>query len=353
MFEISMLPAAYGDAIWIEYGDREDPHRILIDGGPEYAYPAIEKRIPLGGCHFELLVITHIDQDHIGGVLELLRRAPEGVTFGDIWFNGWKHLPSDELGAAQGEIVSALIGDRGLPWNKAFDGGAVALTDDGALPEIAPLAGDMKLTLLSPSLEELGKLRDKWEEELIEKQMDPSSAEDARAELERRYPEDVLGEEGPPDPERDVEDAFVSDRSAANGSSIVFLAEHDGKRALLCGDAYPSLVLRGIEELTEGGRLAIDALKISHHGSHKNTSADEISAVRCPRYLVSTNGSRYKHPDNAALTRVVLGGGDSPTLYFNYRSTKNEPWGQPALRSRYAYETVYPLDGEEGLTVAL
>lgn len=353
MFNISMLPARFGDSLWIEYGDEAEPHRILIDGGPEYAYEAIEARIPAGGCHFELLVITHIDKDHIGGVLELLRRAPAGVTFGDVWFNGWKHLQAeDELGAVQGELVSLLIEDRDLPWNEAFDGKAVALGENGQLRDIPPLPGGMKLTLLSPGRAELRRLRDKWEDELIAEEMRPGSEEDARAELERRYPPDLLGEEGPPDPDRDIEDGFQSDTSAANGSSIVLLAEYEEKRALLCADAYPSLVLRGLSQLT-GGKFDVDVLKISHHGSHKNTNMEEIEALRCSHYLVSTDGSYYKHPDNAALSRVVKCGGDWPTLYFNYRTVKTERWDDPTLRAEYDYKTVYPAVGGAGLTIEL
>ena len=33
MLRIDMLPGANGDALWIEYGDGQQPRRILIDGG--------------------------------------------------------------------------------------------------------------------------------------------------------------------------------------------------------------------------------------------------------------------------------------------------------------------------------
>ena len=38
MFTIELLPAAHGDAIWLEYGPVAQPHRILIDGGPAPTY---------------------------------------------------------------------------------------------------------------------------------------------------------------------------------------------------------------------------------------------------------------------------------------------------------------------------
>lgn len=38
MFRLELLPAATGDAIRIEYGNPEKPHRIVIDGGPAATY---------------------------------------------------------------------------------------------------------------------------------------------------------------------------------------------------------------------------------------------------------------------------------------------------------------------------
>ncbi len=33
IFTLELLPARFGDAIWVEYGDPRSPHRMLIDGG--------------------------------------------------------------------------------------------------------------------------------------------------------------------------------------------------------------------------------------------------------------------------------------------------------------------------------
>ena len=73
MFRLEMLPARYGDCIWIEYG--EDPvRRILIDGGAPGVYkrtlkPRL-KQLSDEERKFELLVVTHVDYDHIRGVLQ-------------------------------------------------------------------------------------------------------------------------------------------------------------------------------------------------------------------------------------------------------------------------------------------
>jgi hypothetical protein len=67
MFRVELLAAGYGDALWMEYGSLEAPHRILIDGGPPEATQALHDRVGTaleagrGRLHLELVVVTHID----------------------------------------------------------------------------------------------------------------------------------------------------------------------------------------------------------------------------------------------------------------------------------------------------
>src|ERR1041384_620536 len=95
-FRIEMLPAKHGDALLIEYGVNRT-RRILIDGGPLQAYPAIEKRlseIPLGDQRVELLVVTHVDTDHVEGIIRLMAMPKQKwpIDIKEVWFNGWRHI---------------------------------------------------------------------------------------------------------------------------------------------------------------------------------------------------------------------------------------------------------------------
>src|SRR5438128_2682926 len=97
MVRIELLPAAHGDAIWIEYGNPKAPRRIVIDGGPAPTYEnGLKRRIEAvarGKRHIDLLVVTHIDADHIdGGILLLQQAAALGTRVDEVWFNGWRHL---------------------------------------------------------------------------------------------------------------------------------------------------------------------------------------------------------------------------------------------------------------------
>jgi len=126
---IEMLPAGNGDSLWIEYGRLGEVRHMLIDGGTGPTYEVLRRRfeaMPVRERRLELLVVTHIDGDHIDGALKLLGDKSLRVKYGDIWFNGWPHLvSSDELGPVAGERLSAKIRERKLRWNKCFGGGPV------------------------------------------------------------------------------------------------------------------------------------------------------------------------------------------------------------------------------------
>src|SRR5688572_23173258 len=229
---LNFLPAKFGDCIWIEYGTSGDTHRILIDGGTAGTRNILKQMIdelPEAERHFDLMVVTHIDRDHIEGILGLLEDADElNFTIGDFWFNGFKHLPEDDneaFGAVQGERLTAAILKHELPWNITFEGNAVVIEDENNLPVIN-LAVNMKLTLLSPYIEHLVKLRPKWEEEVKAAGLVPGFG------MEEGAPEvddpDVEGFGANPDIEVLNNSVFKEDDAKANGSSIAFLLEHDG-----------------------------------------------------------------------------------------------------------------------------
>ena len=48
MFRIKMLPARYGDSLWIEYGREANPHLVLIMAG--WPPPMMCCATTCGGC---------------------------------------------------------------------------------------------------------------------------------------------------------------------------------------------------------------------------------------------------------------------------------------------------------------
>jgi beta-lactamase superfamily II metal-dependent hydrolase len=352
-FDITMLPAGHGDALWIEYGDGDrDTHRFLIDCGTQQTAKELLRCVaglPEREKFLELFILSHIDSDHIGGALPFFKAVRDGLRIGDLWFNGWRHL-SGQLGARQGEMFSTAIQDFELPWNAWLDGEAVVVRD-GSLPTCA-LPGGMQLTLLSPTPAELRKLTPVWTRELKRYGLTPGTRVDYGRFLK-----------GKPSTSEDVDaladTPFGGDNGAPNGTSIGVLAEYRGASALLTADAHAPVVAASIRTLLQARgreRLKIDVFKVSHHASQNNVSTELVSLLDCPHFLVSTNGDHFCHPDRQAIARIIKYGksnGRKPELHFNYRSQYNELWARQDLQEKYGFTTGYPDTPQLGHTVSL
>jgi hypothetical protein len=365
MLMIEMLPAECGDCFWIEYGNPDAVRRLLIDGGTCPTYEALHNRIealPPDDRIFELLVVTHIDADHIDGIVRLLQNRQLGAHFNDIWFNGWRHvngLLDETLGPIQGEYLSAQIAHKMLPWNEAFGNQAVVVQSDLRLPRIQ-LAGELVLTLLSPTYDKLKRLRDAWEEVVTEVEKDypdPDSTADwfRRLDLDSRYrSDDFLGDTPRPDVARLLEEQFTPDSSATNGSSIAFLLEFQGTCCLFGGDAHSTVLENSVRTyLAEEGLsvLRLDMLKVPHHGSKANISMGMLRLLQCKQFLISTNGQRFNHPDPEAIARIVAHSDFDKDLVFNYDVEHTRIWDDLQLAQEYHYGTQFPVVGTEGIFV--
>jgi beta-lactamase superfamily II metal-dependent hydrolase len=359
LFTIEMLPARQGDALWIEYGDAARPRRLLVDAGTPETWRLVRaklERLPVEHRSFELLVVTHIDKDHIGGVLPMLEDTDLGLSIDDIWFNGYRHLRSslEPMGPVEGERLTTLIADHGYQWNGAFDGQAVTLTDNAAPPS-RTLAGGMTLAVLSPRPQELAKLQPIWAPLITEHGLNP-----AVAAVEPRPAPPGLEAMGAKSIETLAHVLSKPDTSPANASSIVLLAEFEGRRALLCADGHASVILASVERLLRGTpsdtKLELDAFKLPHHGSRANINLALLQQLRAPLHLVSTDGTQTRHPSPEAIARTIVAQ-QRPSIQFNYRTEHTEMWDPASRRvpqaDGYKWDARFPSDETGGLTVEL
>ena len=344
-----MLPAAHGDAIWVDYGRGDDRHRILIDAGPASTYENLKDWLeaqPASARAIDLFVVTHIDADHIDGAIILLKEAPKlGVTFGDVWFDGWKHLQpedvvSDSYGPLQGEFLGVLLVQANLPWNRAFDGGAVVVPDEGPLPSHT-LPGGATLTLLSPLGRQLRRMRRNWETVVCDAGWTPGDEAGAMKRLLLRRDYDAPARQDSFGPAN-----IASDNSIANGTSIAFVLEYGTVACLFTGDAYASVLADGLRRFMKQRHvdvLALDLVKLAHHGSRANVDEDLLRLVDSPRFLVSTNGAKFGHPDADALALVIAASRhETPELVFNYETDATKGWKVPDLQRELNYTAVFP-----------
>lgn len=272
MLTFEALNAAEGDALVVEW----DGHRMVVDGGPPSGYrtrfkPALQR---LGG-HVDLVCVSHVDSDHIGGVerwLYDLRDGEPGLpSIGALWFNSMIEVLERALASSMrrghGSIVASIGQGRRVRDAARFLG----ITSGGFITRgMEETVAGLRLRVLGPSRERLDDLREKWQRTPL-----PTAIA-----------------------------ASYTDPSVANLSSIVLLAEHGGRSLLLTGDARGDEVLDGIESAGLPDPLHVDVLKLPHHASENNMERGFFDRVTADHYVVSACG-KYDHPSLAVLDWLV------------------------------------------------
>ncbi len=371
MFSITSLPAKEGDALWVKWGDEANPRNMIVDMGTEAIGKKIRAQLealPEDQRVIELLVISHVDRDHIGGVLTCLAEADPlpGLRIKDIWFNGFTHLsggkietnPSgiESMGAAQGERLSKWL--RTQAWNKAFAGHSVERKEDEVTR--VELIDGLSLTVLGPTRKRLEDFIETWEEEVheaIEKgSLDADDVSDGLAPSGL----ESMGSNEPPILEFEDELELLAetkkgkDKSHANGSSISLLLERGDTKAVLSGDAFSSDLIDALTQLNDTGeRTRINLFKLPHHGSRNNVHRELIELVDCDRWLISSDGTRFRHPDAEAIARIISFSTEpTPLLSFNVPSKFNGWWNNQDWIEMYDYKVEYG-DTEAGITIDL
>ncbi|RYH66489.1 MAG: hypothetical protein EON54_04915, partial [Alcaligenaceae bacterium] len=166
---LHVLQAGYGDCLVVEYGHgQSEQHLIVIDGGVAgETTPTLKKLLKdLPNAHIDLLVVSHVDDDHIVGAIRVLQDKKLRGRIKDIWFNGATErrvLALEGLGYKKGDKLQAMLADKslGLPWNGAFGGADIAV--DSSKPNLpVNLSLGATLTILSPTASSLRDLREAW-----------------------------------------------------------------------------------------------------------------------------------------------------------------------------------------------
>lgn len=125
---IQMLPAYEGDCILVQLEDDNKVFRLIIDCGPPKTWNSILK--DLFNYYYEndikidLLVITHIDFDHIGGAIHLFNDNTSASVIKEIWFNGLKQIigTAEELPTKDNlRAYNSLLSNKGVNYNEIKD----------------------------------------------------------------------------------------------------------------------------------------------------------------------------------------------------------------------------------------
>lgn len=123
LLEVRFLDVGQGDCVLF----RTDAGDVLIDAGTENSQESLCRRLRnLGVTELELLIVTHPDEDHIGGADGVLRAFPTAV----VWTNG------------------AASGDECMARFSAATGGCRVLTVGAG---VVGTLGSTKFEILAPA----------------------------------------------------------------------------------------------------------------------------------------------------------------------------------------------------------
>lgn len=329
LFSLEALDADHGDALLLHYGTVNNPEFVVIDGGPSDVYelsikPRIEEIAAIRGVQTplpaRLVMVSHIDADHITGVLDMLQDQNSPVQVGALWHNSFDDIvgnaaaledlgDQDEAaaanfgtdawtmalaaGVAQGRKLRKLAIQQGLQVNAGVKGWWVDSGDE------ADLGRGLKLTIVGPRRSEIKDLREKWDATLASL---PGLSPDARR----------------------AKVAAFTDKSAANLASIVAMAEKGGKTMLLTGDARGDIIKKGLSSagLLKNGKLHVDLLKVPHHGSDRNVTQGFFNEITADHYVFSGN-DKHDNPEIETLEMLTKARGAARyAMHFTYRLPK-------------------------------
>ena len=376
---IIVLPALNGDCILVEY---QPTHYILIDGGyvdtyENYLLPTL-KEIAVQGGKLDVVVVTHIDGDQISGIIKLMEEMP--IEIGEIWYNGYRHIQSvavtteeketfahrnickesqaeepRPISAKQGCTLSALIAKNGVPWNKPAKGITIMA------PMSFPLE-DAFIHVISPNKEDIETLERFWKirlikDGLLKKAHSEEYWDDAyEFSLSKDMPGFHFHEKKVSksyDLQKLCKETYEPDSSASNGSSISFVIETKEKRLLFLGDSHAETVVTSLKSLygEENAPYHFDAVKLSHHGSYNNNSPELFSLIVSDKWLVSTNGDKYNHPDMPTLAHIITKD-KGRKIYFNYDLPICEELSDELYHKDFNFEIITP-DGDNGIQIMI
>ncbi|MBR4924294.1 MAG: MBL fold metallo-hydrolase [Prevotella sp.] len=291
---IEILQAGTGDCIWINHNKKN----IVIDGGKsKTAIKARYAQMPQDE-ELDLLVVTHIDSDHIAGgiaLVEMMKEKGETARLKQVWFNYPKKPESDEYSVPEGnELSSLLCSIDGLYWinnTSELIGGPIEI-------------GGVKLHLLAPNHDVADEYKPKEPDELGVENADWGVNLQS---LIDNVDDDNLDEGGP------------------NSQSIVILAECEGKKVLLPGDCTPHELSNALCNYNSinGPLLKLDLIKLPHHGSTRNITKAIATQIDCADFVISTKlNKKYLFPNKETIAKLICYRTQKDraiNVYFNYQ----------------------------------
>lgn len=363
MFKMTMYKAGNGDCISIQ----TENNFVLIDGGTAQSFDIWKESIVGQFEKIDLLIVTHIDNDHTNGVIKLLE-AEGCPEIKQVYFNGVEQLfqnlddtnksdrrvdtklnalatectvtsDKENIGYSEGTSLSYVLNRHSLRCNEINSGQSISVENTQKFK-----VDTLSFNVIGPDSATLSELKDNWQYKLNERGIKPKVINKSFANSFEAYIQTyenlttnttLISSNSFQSISSLAHETFVTDSSLSNKSSFSFLIQRNHKKILYLGDCHAETVISWLDD-NQIDKIKVDAVKISHHGSKNNTSLALLERIDCQKYLISTNGKSHGHPHLETLARIIVINKDIKTnIYFNY-DLKNIPaWFTDEIHEKY------------------
>ena len=324
--KVKILKAFKGDSILLSFTDNENIERnILIDGGTGSTY--FENKSKMKGelystiesiktknKRIDLLILTHIDDDHIGGILRWFAKDKDAFKLIDkVWFNSGKTI-AEYFNLKKNEELELTLdifdnSFTSVPQAKKFEDYLIEknIWDKKIISkdQTSEING-LKIQILTPTKRNLEKLLNEFK-----KTKHNYFTSGAESDWNISLSDFIKAEDS-------KEFKFDEDDSVPNGSSIAFILTFNKKNYVFLGDSHPTDIIESLKvNHSKENPLIAEFLKVSHHGSCRNTNKELLEIIKTDNYIISSDGTSENLPNKRTFARIV---NENPnaTIHFNY-----------------------------------
>lgn len=274
--QVHFVNVGYGEAILIT----RDDFVILIDGGTdreqEYKNPGCiridEYLRKMGISKVDVIIITHIHDDHIGGIVNVLKHFPVS----EIWINVKPMESSEDIVKRLETVVAG--NSSGMLFRNALksygelvaecEGRGISILQKGSMEGKIQLEDDFSVQLLSPNAEVQSETRENFDRLFLEKNIEKA------------------------------EKMFYRLDALANTTSISLRLISGKISVLLTGDKVD-----GWEEIYKkyGNSLESQILKVTHHGQMDGMPEAMLQASQPEFFVICASADRRYNSAHPAI----------------------------------------------------
>ncbi|MCK0114935.1 ComEC/Rec2 family competence protein [Gelidibacter sp. F63206] len=302
--KIKFLKAGTGDCTIINHNFKN----IIIDGGNESTYLISEYyEIKSRNERIDFLIITHHDDDHIKGILDLFKEIEirnEEPLIDNVIFNSPRKIlnkiekikESNLLSYKQAhELEKYLINHPNINWETSL------IKELEAKINLVFHDQNLSFKIFSPS------------KDILEKYASNKGAyltSDYRCDWNSSLSTLI----------KSIDDKS-QDTSSSNMTSIVLLLMYKDNNYLFTGDVTPIRLSEIIDEIRlQNESVNFKLIKLPHHASYKSLNSEILQKLNCKNFVVSTNSKKHYLPNKKTFLKIVNSRKSNEIInfFFNY-----------------------------------